>query len=143
MFERILVAIDGSEESTRAADVAIELSKKDSASLFVITVVHDAVVVYSEQGAASNLPIDKARADAERFMKSTVSRAEAQGVKVRGEIVEKVPSVVDAIVDNADEWKVDLVVVGTRGLTGLKKLLLGSVSNSVLHYANCSVLVVK
>ena len=62
---------------------------------------------------------------------------------MRGEIIENVPSVVQAITDYASEWKVDLIVLGTRGLSGFRKLLLGSVSNGVLSHASCSVLVVR
>jgi len=143
MFERILVAIDGSEDSSKAADIAIDLAKKKNASLFVVTVVHNPVYAHTEQGAPAQQPVDKARTDAEGFLKVTVTRVEAQGLKVRGEVIENVPSVVDAIADYAEEWKVELVVVGTRGLTGLKKILLGSVSAALVSRAPCSVLVVR
>lgn len=143
MFERILVAIDGSEDSSKAADMAIELAKKNNAALFVVTVVHNPVFAHSDQGAPAQQPVDKARTEAEVFLKAAVSKAEAQGLKVRGEIIENVPSIVDAIDDYAEEWKVDLVVVGTRGLSGLKKILLGSVSAALVARAPCSVLVVR
>jgi nucleotide-binding universal stress UspA family protein len=143
MFERILVAIDGSEYSSRAADAAIDLAKRSNASLFLITVIHNPVYAHSEVAAGDQQPVDKARTDAEAILKVAVSKAEAQGLKVRGEIVENVPSVVDAIADYAEEWKVELVVVGTRGLSGLKKILLGSVSAALLTRAPCSVLVVR
>jgi nucleotide-binding universal stress UspA family protein len=143
MFERILVAIDGSEDSSKAADMAIELAKKNNAALFVVTVVHNPVFAHSDQGAPAQQPVDKARTEAEGFLKVAVSKAEAQGLKVRGEIIENVPSIVDAIDDYAEEWKVDLVVVGTRGLSGLKKILLGSVSAALVARAPCSVLVVR
>ena len=51
MFERILAAIDGSENSSRAADTAIDLAKRNDAALFLVTVVHNPVYAYSEQGA--------------------------------------------------------------------------------------------
>jgi nucleotide-binding universal stress UspA family protein len=86
---------------------------------------------------------DKARRDAEAVVQDIVSKAEASGVKVRGEIVENVPSVVESITDYADEWKVQVIVVGTRGLSGFKKLLLGSVSSALVSHASCSVLVVR
>jgi nucleotide-binding universal stress UspA family protein len=143
MFERILVAIDCSENSSRAVDAAIDLAKKSNAAVFLITVVHNPVYAYSEQGAPVQQPVDKARTDAEGFLKAAVSKAEVQGLKVRGEIIENVTSVVDAIADYAEEWKVELIVVGTRGLSGLKKMLLGSVSAALISRAPCSVLVVR
>ena len=143
MFERILVAIDGSENSSRAADAAIDLAKKNNAALFVITVLHNPVYAYSEAGAPVQQPVDKSRSNAEGFMKVAVAKAEVQGVNVRGELLENVPSVVDAIIDYAEKWKVDLVVVGTRGLSGFRKMLLGSVSAALASHAPCSVLVVR
>jgi nucleotide-binding universal stress UspA family protein len=86
---------------------------------------------------------DKARKDAEVVVQDVVSRAQGAGIKVRGEIIENVPSVVEAISDYADEWKVEVIVVGTRGLTGFKKLLLGSVSSALVSHAPCAVLVVR
>jgi nucleotide-binding universal stress UspA family protein len=146
-FEGILVAIDGSENSLRAADWAIDLAKREGAHLFVVNVIPVPVYSTSSQ-AGSTAPamkefFDKARNDAEVVVKQVVSKAEASGIKVRGEIVENVPSVVEAITDYADEWKVQLVVVGTRGLSGFKKLLLGSVSGALVSHASCSVLVVR
>ena len=143
MFERILVAIDGSENASRAADAAIDLAKRSNAALFLITVIHNPVYADSARGDSAQQHVDKARTDAEELVKLAVSKAEGQGVKVRGEIIENVPSVVDAIAEYAEEWKVELVVVGTRGLSGLKKLFLGSVSNALVARSSCSVLVVR
>jgi nucleotide-binding universal stress UspA family protein len=72
-----------------------------------------------------------------------VKEAEDAGVKVKGEIVENARSAVQAITEYASNSKIDLIVIGTRGLTGFRKLLLGSVSNGVVSQAPCSVLVVR
>jgi len=146
-FERILVAIDGSENSIRAAEWAIGLAKKEGASLFAVNVIPTPVYA-APSASASATPamkefFDKARKDAETVVQDVVSRAESAGVKVRGEIIENVPSVVESITDYADEWKVQLIVVGTRGLSGFRKLLLGSVSTALVSHAPCSVLVVR
>jgi nucleotide-binding universal stress UspA family protein len=143
MFARILVAIDGSENSSRAADLAIDLAKKSKAAFFVISVVRNPVLTNPPPGAAVQQPVDNARIEGERVVQLAVLRAEAQGIKTRGEIIENVPSVADAILDYANEWKVDLVVVGTRGLSGVKKILLGSVSSELLSRASCSLVVVR
>ena len=62
--------------------------------------------------------------------------------KARGELIEAL-SVVGALVDFASDEKVDLLVVGTRGMTGFKKLVLGSVSSRLVSHAPCPVLVVR
>jgi nucleotide-binding universal stress UspA family protein len=145
-FERILVAVDGSQNSMRAAEWAIDLAKRDHASLFVVSIIP--TPVYSAvTPPGSNPPMnemfDRARGDAEKFVEQAASRAQASGVQVRGEIIENVPSVVQSITDYADEWKVQVIVVGTRGLSGFKKLLLGSVSTALVSHAPCSVLIVR
>ena len=146
-FDRILVAIDGSENSIRAAQWAIDLAKKEGSSLFVLNVIPTPIYTASNQSSATSPAMkeffDKARKDAETVVQDIVSKAESSGVKVRGEIIENVPSVVESITDYAEEWKVQLIVVGTRGLSGFKKLLLGSVSTALVSHAPCSVLVVR
>ena len=65
------------------------------------------------------------------------------GVKATGQVIRHVPSVVEAITDFAVKKRVDLIVIGTRGLTGFKKLLLGSVTSGIVSHAHCEVLVVR
>jgi len=146
-FERILVAIDGSENSLRAARWAVDLAKREGASLFIVNVIPVPVYSSSNQIGTATPALkefyDKARTDAEVVVKNVVTKAESSGVKVRGEIIENVPSVAQAITDYAEEWKVQLIVVGTRGLSGFKKLLLGSVSSALVSHSPCSVLVVR
>jgi nucleotide-binding universal stress UspA family protein len=148
-FNSILVAVDGSPNSMRAAEIAVDLAEKNEASLYVLSVISAPVFASTGiQGTAGSSPsaeefFDKAKKDAEGFVAGIVSKAEAGGLKVRGEIVENVPSVVEAITDYAEEWKIGLIVIGTRGLSGFKKLLLGSVSSELVSHAPCSVLVVR
>jgi nucleotide-binding universal stress UspA family protein len=64
-------------------------------------------------------------------------------VNVKTELPEGVSSVVETIINNADKEGADLIVVGTRGLDGFKKLLIGSVSSGVISHASCPVLIVR
>src|ERR1700681_4710405 len=124
----------------RAADVAVDLAKKNGALFYVISVISTPVyaATSAQSGAGSGSVaeefFDRAKKDAEGFVAGGVSKAEAEGLKVRGEIIENVPSVVEAITDYAQEWRVELIVVGTRGLSGFKKLLLGSVSSTLVSH---------
>ncbi len=76
------------------------------------------------------------------MLAEAVSLAESGGTSASSEIRKGI-SPAQGIVDYADTSEADLVVVGTRGMGGFGKLLMGSVANSVLHYADCSVLVVR
>jgi nucleotide-binding universal stress UspA family protein len=63
-----------------------------------------------------------------------------KNIKVRTQLIAS-PSVVGGIVDFADEENIDLIVVGTKGRSGLKKLLLGSVASGIVKYAHCPVMI--
>jgi nucleotide-binding universal stress UspA family protein len=73
----------------------------------------------------------------------SVKRANDQGMQAQSETLESVSSVVEEITHCAETKSVDLIVIGTRGLGGFKRLLLGSVSSGVVTHAHCNVLVVR
>jgi nucleotide-binding universal stress UspA family protein len=77
-------------------------------------------------------------------MKDIGERAQRQHIQFKSKIIEDVVSRIGgAIVNYAEKEKVDLIVIGTRGRSGFKKLLIGSVASDVLHYAHCPVMIVK
>jgi nucleotide-binding universal stress UspA family protein len=140
-FARVLLAYDGSDEADRAADFLDRGMFNEKVEVTIAT-------VWPEQPAAMQAP----GSGAEQFM-NTVKTAVAELVeKVRSrlpsgrfatvtEVLVGDPS--KALVRLADERKMDLIVVGTRGLSGVKRMFLGSVSHAVVHKAPCAVLVVK
>ena len=81
--------------------------------------------------------------DASKAVDSIANLAKGSGVPVSSQVVRPDKSVVEAIIQFAENEKVDLIVLGTRGLGGFKKLLLGSVSSGVISNAHCSVLMVR
>jgi len=72
-----------------------------------------------------------------------LSEAKKRGIMVKADIPEATTSVVETIVNQAVKENADLIIVGTRGLGGFKKLILGSVSNGVVSHAHCPVLVIR
>jgi nucleotide-binding universal stress UspA family protein len=155
-FKKILVAIDGSESSTRAASVALGLAEKLKAELILLHAVSPPTSYYGSTVpapvGASPPPISQHEIDAyyEYARRATIgmveeiqSRSKKLGVKVRTEIPQGVSSVVETIIKHAENANADLIVVGTRGLGGFKRLLLGSVSSGVVSHATTPVLVVR
>ena len=81
--------------------------------------------------------------EAKKWFDAIEGKAEDSGIKVETKIAESVGSPTSTIVDYAKKENVDLIVVGTRGRTKLKKILLGSVASGVATYAPCTVMVVR
>ncbi|HET7929005.1 MAG TPA: universal stress protein [Actinomycetota bacterium] len=133
MFEKILLAVDGSEHSDRAIEAAADIAWKSRATVHVIH-VHEAGLV---------APIEtntEARSIVERAVKQLdADRIEVTGSAIAARSGEVAPSIVEA----AHELGSGLIVMGTRGLSDFSSLLLGSVAHKVLHYADCPVLVVR
>ena len=147
-FKQILVAVDGSDNASRAAKTAISLAKEFRAELIVCHVIQTPIYSSPEVGPYNmantlNEYFEVARNESKRIVEQVKELAESDGVEAVCLIQENVFSIVEAIVNLAEERKVDLVVMGTRGRSGFKKLLMGSVSSGVLNHAHCSVLVVR
>ena len=151
VFKKIIVAVDGSENSKRAASVAVELAGKYGAELVVLHVMPRLTYEFTPTSLTrAAVPptgfgplYDEARKEAEQHVSTIVSSAEAIGLAAIGEILEDKPSIVEAIVDYAKNGKADLIVTGTRGRTGFAKLVVGSVSSGVVAHAHSSVLIVR
>ena len=156
LFKKILVAMDGSENSQKAAQAALELAEKLKAELVVLSAIIPPTSYYhttlaTPMGVSLPAPsqheIDSYYAYARKAATSIVgdveSKAKRQAIHVKTEIPEASSSVVETILNHAAKDNVDLIVVGTRGLGGFKKLLLGSVSSGILSHAHCPVLVVR
>lgn len=150
-ISKILVAIDGSEKSFEAAEYAVSLSLKlDSLVVALYVIVSETAFTYSSRkivgGSSLNTLLEKEKQQAERWFESVRQRLniiqQTTVIKFKSQVIVS-PSVVSAIVNFAENEKIDLIVMGTRGRSNLKKLLLGSVSLGVLTYSRCPVLVIK
>ena len=147
-FKRMLVAVDGSDDGARAAKVAVALAKKFGAELIVCHVIPTPTYSSVQAGTfgAGNMLyeyFESARKEAKGIVDQVVKLAEADGVEATSVIRDNVFSAVEGIVKLAEDRSVDLIVIGTRGLSGFRKLLMGSVSLGVINHAHCSVLLVR
>jgi len=146
VFRRILVAFDGSKDSQKAIGLACSLALKFGSEVTIVHVFSYPSVGYS---ATSGMPIpdyktleDVKKATAKEVLSKGLQLAAQEGVDAKGELIEA-PSVVEALVEFAEDKKADLIVAGTRGMTGFKKLILGSVSSGLVNHAHCQVLIAR
>jgi nucleotide-binding universal stress UspA family protein len=158
MFHKILVPIDRSPMSQVVFEQGLDLATTVKAELQLLHVLSgedtdspmpippDAGNIYWAPGSEINLEIWKKQWDdyaskCLEELKKFVTKAEATGTPTT---YQQIPGSAGRVIcDRAADWGADLILMGNRGRTGLKKLLLGSVSNYVLHHAPCSVLIVK
>lgn len=145
-MKKILLATDGSECSLKAARMAGELSCTKDVQVIVLYVAHiPRTYFYTDEfgnTVTPEMPMDvMIRRTAEPILRKTVSAVGLPDAQVTTEVQVGEPA--EEIADMARLEQVDLIVMGSRGLSPLKEILLGSVSNRVLQTAPCPVLVVR
>lgn len=145
---KILLPVDGSAFSDAAVEEVARRPWPPHSEVKAITAAEIPIVLGMEPWAV--LPeyfenLEKAvREAAHGFIQSALAKLQAiedKSVKISGEVIQGSPKQV--IVEEAESWGADLIVMGSRGLGTWNRLLMGSVSNSVVHHANCSVEIVR
>ncbi|MGA7860616.1 MAG: universal stress protein [Thermoplasmata archaeon] len=140
---RITVALDGSPYADHALSFAIDIARRYSATLTVLAVAPMVPLYLSstEPWAPTEMPEGEVKFYRE-LVDSGVARAQAEGVTgVTGVCLEG--HVVDEIVAYLEGHPTDMLVLGSRGLSAAKRLLLGSISDAVVHHVGCPVLIVR
>ncbi|WP_416150410.1 universal stress protein [Salipaludibacillus sp. HK11] len=137
MFKNILLATDGSEHALRAAEKAIEVANCNSES--IIHIVY--AIENSKSDVLSNWNTAGAKEKREEKVKPTEEKMIAAGIQYKVEFLQGEPG--PSIVAFADKHNFDVVIIGSRGLSGIQGLVLGSVSHKVAKRAHCAVLIIK
>jgi nucleotide-binding universal stress UspA family protein len=157
-IKKILVAVDGSKPSLNAGIQAIKLAEIHQADLTALYVIssdiryghlEDPVTPSLEDPVAPSLPgppkeiMMMAMETGQKYVSEVKEKASETKINIRTDVVIGTNSVVKDIVKYAEDKKMDLIVIGSRGMSGLKRMLLGSIASGVVKYAHCPVLVVK
>ncbi len=138
---KILVPVDGSENSKRALVQAAKIAGRNGASITVVHVIDMPPTVYVESQKLLNQLLEQYRQESARVLDEYEDIAKEQGVEAHTAILEG--DAAESIVKYADKHGFDMIVMGSRGLGRIKGAFLGSVSSKVLQHAKCSVLIVK
>jgi nucleotide-binding universal stress UspA family protein len=147
MYKAILVGIDGSATANAALRRAAKLAGTTGAELHVVCAYQTASLAalapgggVDVGGAGSDRLLDSLRSAAEEALGAAVKELGVDGIKVQTHAIEG--EATDVIIDSADALGCDLIVIGSRGMRGGKRFLLGSVPNSVAHHADRDVLII-
>ena len=136
-WKTIVLATDGSKYSAAAAERAIAFAKSYGGELKVLSVVDVPSEFYAEAPKAVEDLVQKAKG----FVADVKKRAEAAGVPAETFVAEA--EAYQAVNKLAQEQKANMIVLGSHGRTGLRRLLMGSVTEAVISHASCPVLIVK
>jgi nucleotide-binding universal stress UspA family protein len=153
LFQKILVPIDGSEHSLKALDEASQIAKMSSGKVTLMNVysVRPIMISGSSEPGYNGPPVftgaevsrmtEIAQKVGNRILQDAEKRISATGVQVEKKLVEG--HTVQEIVRVANEGNFDLIVIGARGVSHIREMLLGSVTDAVIHHAHCAVLVIR
>jgi nucleotide-binding universal stress UspA family protein len=140
MFEKVLLAVDGSEHALHAARTAADLARALKAKEFRIVAAYDFIPPYLGEPNLQ-FAIDARMEEAKNIMQAAVDVVGDLPCEIHTELLEASPA--EAIISVATTRKSDLIVIGSRGLGTLAGLLLGSTSQKVVAHAPCPVLIVR
>lgn len=140
-FKKILVATDSSQHTKSAIKEGMAIAKLAGAKLYVVYVVDTAAFASMPMDATWESMYELLRKEGEAATKDIETEAINQGLEVERIILEGNPA--QEIVKFADTNKLDLIVMGTLGKSGLERFLLGSVAEKVIRIATCPVMVVR
>lgn len=138
VFQHILVGFDGSQQAKKAADTAIGLARDLDAKILLLAVARPPEPATSVE---LNAVLDDAREHYEEAFVPIRSAAKNADVELQTDIVVGHPA--EQIIHRAEQDKIDLVILGRRGTSMFEKWILGSISERVLRYAHCPVMVVR
>lgn len=148
-ISKIVVPIDGSKNSMEAAEYALKMAQKYGSQVAFVYVVNidqnlQLLGIYRLSYPDSiKKKVEESRVEAQKWFTEIIRNAEQRRVSIKTDVIDSPMSVVAALVNYAEQEKANLIVIGTRGRSGISKMLLGSVASGVVTYAPCPVLVVK
>ena len=152
MIKKMLIAVDESEYREKIIKYGLILSKSLGADVTAIHVVdRSSLASASDLGGllgyyeGGNLEYyeEELRKHAKELLGEAEVLAKKEGVKINTQVIMNAPSAAEGIINYASSANVDLIVIGTKGMTGAKKFLMGSVTNKVASHAHCPVLAVR
>lgn len=147
-IKNILLAIDKSGYKDKTIAYALTLAKESGAEVTAVHVISKASlgatgdVLGYYRGGQLKAYQEELKKDAEKFLDGVVTLGKKEGIKVHNQVLVD-SSIKRAIIDFAKKEKMDVIVIGTKGMTGIEKFLMGSVASDVVAHAHCPVFAIR
>ncbi len=141
MFSKILIPVDGSDNSYRALDAALLLSEKLGAKVTAIHVMEDIPVLHIQSEKLLTELIDAYKKENQLILSKCSEIATRKGLSINTKLLQGNPG--STILAFCEKEKYDIVVIGSRGMGRFKELVLGSVSSKVVHHSSCPVMIIR
>lgn len=141
MFSKVLVPVDGSDNSLRALDAALLLSEKLGAEVTAIHVMEEIPVLHIQSEKLLRKLIDDYKKESQLILSKCSEIAAKKGLSVKTKLVQG--NAGSIILDFCEKWKYDIIVMGSRGLGKIKELVMGSVSSKIVHHSSCPVMIIR
>jgi nucleotide-binding universal stress UspA family protein len=144
MYQKILIAVDGSATSDSALEEAIKLAQRLDSRIAIMHVLED-VLYWIEENYIDYAELQASiKASGEKMLAKAEMLAQQAGVAAETKLVEAVGGrVASIVVAEAECWQAELIVIGTHGRSGISRLLLGSVAENVVRSAPMPVLLIR
>ncbi|MGA2779608.1 MAG: universal stress protein [Steroidobacteraceae bacterium] len=145
MYQKILVPVDGSDTALLGLNEAVKLAKNQSGAIRLVHIVDEYVLDYAySPGLYATNVIETMRATGQSVLDKATALVKESGVPVESVLLETIGGpAADLIVEQAKAWPADLIVIGTHGRRGLRRLAMGSDAEQVLRSAPVPVLLVR
>lgn len=141
MFTNVLVPVDGSDNSYRALDAALLLSEKLGSNITVLNVMEQVPITHVESEKLLGELLEAYKKENQEILSKCSKIATEKGLSIKTRLLQGNPASV--ILDYSKKEKVDLVVMGSRGMGKFKQLILGSVSSKIVHHSPCAILLIR
>jgi nucleotide-binding universal stress UspA family protein len=141
LFSKVLVPVDGSDNSHRALDAALLLSEKLDAKVTAIHVMEDIPLLHIQSDKLLRELLEAYKKESQVILSKCSDIATRKGLSINTKLLQGNAS--STILDFCEKEKYDIIVMGSRGMGKFKELVLGSVSSKVIHHSSCPVMIIR
>ena len=141
MFTKILVPVDGSDNSYKALEAALVLSEKLGSNISVVNVMEQVPITHIESEKLLSELLEAYKKENQEILSKCSDIADQKGITIKTVLLQGNPAPV--ILDYSKKENFDLVIMGSRGMGKFKELILGSVSSKIVHHSPCAIMIIR